>query len=210
MEGWFKFERKWLDNGVINRDSDHLAVWVWLHAHAVFEPCQTMFGKDPVVLQPGQVITGRRVLSEQLRIAESKITRILRLFEKAGLIRQKTASSCRMVTLLDADPARLLQEENAKSEQHLDSDKAPNDGLCERSSKKSEQQVDSTWTARGQRTNTYKECKNEKNDKTANKKRRVCKTQTRKDAESIFSGEASYDLAAFTRNAIGLEDLDRP
>ncbi len=210
MEGWFKFERKWLDNGVINRDSDHLAVWVFLHAHAVFEPCQTLFGKDPVVLQPGQVITGRRSLSEQLKIAESKITRILRLFEKAGLIRQKMASSCRMITLLDADPARLLQEENAKSEQHLNRDKAPNDGLCEGSPQKSEPHVDRTWTACEPRANTYKECKNEKNDKTANKKRRVCKTQTRKDADSIFTGEASYDLQAFTRRAIGLEDPAAP
>lgn len=210
MEGWFKFERKWLDNGVICRDSDHLAVWVYLHAHAVFEPCQTMFGKDPVVLQPGQVITGRRSLSEQLKISESKITRILRLFEKAGLIRQKTASSCRMITLLDADPARLLQEENAKSEQHLNRDKVPNDGLCEGSPKKSEQHANRARTTNEPRANTYKECKNEKNDNNANKKRRVCKTQTRKDAESIFSGEASYDLAAFTRSAIGLEDLDRP
>lgn len=210
MEGWFKFERKWLDNGVISRDSDHLAVWVYLHARAVFEPCQTMFGKDPVVLQPGQVITGRRSLSEQLKISESKITRILRLFEKAGLIRQKTASSCRMITLLDADPARLLQEENAKSEPHLNRDKAPNDGLCEGSPKKSEQHANRARTTNEPRANTYKECKNEKNDNNANKKRRVCKTQTRKDAESIFSGEASYDLAAFTRSAIGLEDLDRP
>lgn len=210
MEGWFKFERKWLNNGVICRDSDHLAVWVYLHAHAVFEPCQTMFGKDPVVLQPGQVITGRRSLAAQLNITDSKVTRILTQFEKAGLIRQKTATTCRLITLFDADVQRLLREENAKSEPRTNRDKAPNDGLCEGSPKKSEPHVDRTWTACEPRANTYKECKNEKNDNNANKKRRVCKTQTRKDAESIFSGEASYDLAAFTRSAIGLEDLDRP
>ena len=165
MEGWFKFERKWLENGVISRDSDHLAVWVFLHAHAVFEPCQTMFGKDPVVLQPGQVITGRRSLSEQLKIAESKITRILRLFEKAGLIRQKMTSSCRMITLLDADPARLLQEENAKSEQHSNRDKAPNDGLFEASQEKIEPRANHARTTNEPRANhAWTHIKNEKND----------------------------------------------
>lgn len=199
MEGWFKFERKWLDNGVISRDSDHLAVWVYLHAHAVFEKQQTVIGSTPVILYPGQLVTGRRMIAQSMYLQESRVTRILNLFQKAGLIEQQTTPFARIITLLDADIEQLCKRKDEKSEQPSSADKAPNDGVSEGADKRSEQ-----------RLNTYKECKNEKNDNNANKKRRVCKTQTRKDAESIFSGEASYDLAAFTRSAIGLEDLDRP
>ncbi len=210
MEGWFKFERKWLDNGVISRDSDHLAVWVYLHAHAVFEKQQTVIGSTPVILYPGQLVTGRRMIAQSMYLQESRVTRILNLFQKAGLIEQQTTPFARIITLLDADIEQLCKRKDEKSEQPSSAGKAPNDGVSEGADKRSEQRLNNGRTTPEQRLNTYKECKNEKNDNNANKKRRVCKTQTRKDAESIFFGEASYDLAAFTRNAIGLEDLDRP
>ena len=116
MEGWFKCERKWLENGVITKDSDYLSLYIHLWAEAAFEKRQTVIGDEPVILYPGQLITGRRVLAEKVGITESKVTRILNLFEKAGLIEQRTTPFGRLITLLDADIERLANENIAKSE----------------------------------------------------------------------------------------------
>ena len=219
MEGWFKFERKWLENGVINRDSDHLAIWIYLHAHAVFEPCQTMFGKDPMVLQPGQLITGRRVLAQTLNLTESHVTRILNQFQRAGLIEQKTTPFARLITLSDTDIESICKRKSQKSEQPLNADQSPNDGAFQGSFEKSEQQANNERTTNGQQANnkrttsgqqanTYKECKNDKNERM--QKKRAFARETQRRLESVFSSDASYDLAAFEQRAIGLHDFVPP
>ena len=64
MEGWFKFERKWLESGVINRDSEHLAVWIYLLSWAMFEPRQAVFRGKADILREGQLIAGRKQISK--------------------------------------------------------------------------------------------------------------------------------------------------
>ena len=182
MEGWFKFERKWLESGVINRDSEHLAVYVYLCAKAVFEPKQTTFGKEPIVLQPGQLITGRRKIAEDCRITDSKVTRVLTLFEKAGLIEQKTKSACRLITVCD-----VQLEPQAY---HARTTREP--------------QANHARTTSEPQANTNKECKNDKNERA--KKTRAGARQKRGADQSIFTSDASYDLSDFLTRAIGMQD----
>lgn len=185
MEGWFKFERKWLENGVINRDNDHLVIYVHLCAKAAFEPLQTTFGKQPIVLQPGQLVTGRRKIANECRIAESKVTRVLALFEKAEIIRQETHTTCRLITI--CAPAFDPQANRARTA--------------------GEPQVNHRRTTGEPQVNTNKEWKNEKNERA--KKTRAGARKPPEDPNSFFSSAPAYDLSAFFENAIGLRPSDR-
>ena len=99
MEGWFKFERKWLENNVLTQDVDHLSVWIHLVAGAAFEPRDVIFRGKPVTLQPGQLITGRRKLAKEVHVQEDKVQRILKRFEEAGYLTQEMSAKNRCIFL---------------------------------------------------------------------------------------------------------------
>ena len=85
MEGWIKSYRAILDNPIVCKDADHYAVWGYLLHNAAHTPTDAMFNGKRITLQPGQLITGRRKIAEMFRIDESKVRRILKLFEHKHL-----------------------------------------------------------------------------------------------------------------------------
>ena len=92
MEGWISLYRKMLDNPVVCKDSDHIAVWVYLLLNAAHKEYPVLFGKEKIMLQPGQLITGRVAISNKLRVSESKVQRILSAFENERQIEQQTGN----------------------------------------------------------------------------------------------------------------------
>jgi DNA-binding transcriptional regulator YhcF (GntR family) len=140
--GYIKIYRKMLENPIIMKDSDHLAVWVYLLMEATHKEIDVMFGKERKKLVAGQLITGRNKIANELRVNSSKIQRILDEFEKDGQIEQQANNKCRLITI-------------------------PKWGEYQ----KSEQQVNNKRTTSEQQVNTiqeYKECKNNKNERNNN------------------------------------------
>lgn len=88
-----------LENPVIMKDGDHVAVWVWLLLHAPHEPRDVFFKGQRTRLQPGQITVGRRQIGEDLCIDESKVRRVLDLFENDQQIDQEMSNKCRLITL---------------------------------------------------------------------------------------------------------------
>lgn len=86
MNGWIKIHRKILDNRVVCKDADHMAVWMYLLLNASHNAHSQLYGGKTVELRPGQLITGRRVIGERLNINEIKVKRILKLFQENGQI----------------------------------------------------------------------------------------------------------------------------
>ena len=43
MEGWIKLHRKTLDNPIITKDSDYLAVWIYLLLNATHKEYDVLF-----------------------------------------------------------------------------------------------------------------------------------------------------------------------
>ena len=141
--GWFKMPRRCLTDPLINRDPEYLAVATTLLASAAFEPTQVMFGSSYITLRPGQLVTTRAQIAELSGVHESKVQRVLRSFEKAGLISQQTGRQNRLITL-----AAWL----AEPEQHSDSRRTAD-----------EQRSDSRRPASEQQANTIKEDKKKEN-----------------------------------------------
>lgn len=138
MSGWIKLYRNTLENPVVCKDADHLVVWVHLLLNATHKPYDIMVGKERITLQPGQLATSRKSLSEKTKVSESKVERILKLFKIEQQIEQQSYSSNRIISIL-------------------------NWNKYQESEQQTEQQVNSEWTASEQQVNTNKNYKNIKN-----------------------------------------------
>ena len=139
-DGWVKIHSKMLNNPIVMKDADHCAVWVYLLLNAVWKPHDVMFGGERVTLNPGQFTTGRKKIASALHISESKVQRILKLFETEHQIEQRTDHQCRLITIVEWNKYQKREQRN-------------------------KQQVNNDRTTSEQRVNTKEEDKKEKKEK---------------------------------------------
>jgi DNA-binding MarR family transcriptional regulator len=100
-KGYVKLYRKLLTNPVICKDGDYLSVWIYLLLKATHTEYPDMFKGQKIILQPGQLITGRKKIAEKLSISESKVTRIINKFIFEQQIEQQTSNENRLITILN-------------------------------------------------------------------------------------------------------------
>ena len=98
--GWVKLYRSTLNNPIVMKDADHLALWIYLLLEATHKEHVTLFGGKKITLQPGQLITGRKKISEQLGINEYKIYRTLNEFESEQQIAQQRTRYGSLISIL--------------------------------------------------------------------------------------------------------------
>ena len=94
------------------KDGDHLAVWAFILLSAVYEPEDVDFEGKRLTLKPGQFTTGRKQISEALKIDEHKIDRILKRFETERQIEQQMSSKCRLITVLKWGEYQKVEQQN--------------------------------------------------------------------------------------------------
>lgn len=135
--GWVKSYRRTLENPIVCKDSDHLAVWMYLLWTATHADKSSYFAGKRITLKPGQLITGRRKIAEHFGISESKVQRILKLFENERQIEQRTSNASRLISIT-------------------------NWSSFQNDEQRDEQQVNNEWTTSEQQVNTIQECKNER------------------------------------------------
>lgn len=128
-------------NPVVMKDSDHLAVWIYLLIHATHVVHFSIFGGKKTKINPGELIVGRSKIALALHVSDSKVQRILKLFESEQMVRQRTNRVGRIVSILKWEEYQITEHE-------------------------SEQQMNNQWTTSEQPLNTVlrmEEGKNEKN-----------------------------------------------
>ncbi len=135
-DGWVKAYRKMLDDPIVCKDGEHLAVWMYIMLVASHADRKMLFNGQKITIKPGQLITGRKKISEFLHISESKVQRILSLFEKYEKIEQQTNSRNRLISIIN-------WSEYQSNEQQLNNKRTTSERLV----------------------NTIQECKNDKNEK---------------------------------------------
>jgi hypothetical protein len=140
VEGWIKLHRKLLENPIVCKDADHLAVWTYLLLKATHRERDSIFKGERITLKPGQLIAGRKSIASFLKINEIKVQRILKLLENEHQIEQQTSNRNRLITIL-------------------------NWGLYQGNEQQDEQQMNNKRTTDEQQMNTYKNIKNDKNNK---------------------------------------------
>jgi hypothetical protein len=138
MDGWVKIHRKMLEHPIVCKDNDHLAIWIYLLVNATHKEIPAMFQGQKIMLQPGQLITGRKSISEQLSVSESKVHRVLIMFENDKQIEQQTSNKNRIISIVNWHKYQTDEQQN-------------------------EQQMNNKRTTNEQQLNTNKNVKNEKN-----------------------------------------------
>ena len=138
-KGWIAIHRKFMDSSIY-RDSQAVHLWLHLLLRANHQGKKVLQGLKVYNVERGQILTGRKALSNETGINESKIQRLLKLFEKCHMIEQQTNNANRLLSILNYDQ---YQE--------------------------SEQQVNSKRTASEQQVNTNNNDNNDNNDNKRNK-----------------------------------------
>lgn len=114
MDGWVKIHRKILDNPIVCKDSDYLAVWVYLLLNATHQEYDTLFKGKRMTLQKGQLITGTISISKKLKVNKDKVQRILKSFENDKQIEQQTSNRNRLITILNWNKYQEFDKQNDK------------------------------------------------------------------------------------------------
>ena len=114
MEGWIKLHRKILDNPIITKNSETLAVWIYLLLNATHQEYDTLFKGKRITLQKGQLITGIISISKKLKINKDKVQRILKSFENDKQITQQTSNRNRLITILNWNKYQDIDKQNDK------------------------------------------------------------------------------------------------
>ena len=85
---WVKLPREILNSEVIFKDSDHLAVYIFLLLNAVFEDgmLRVSFNGEYHTLSAGEVITSVREISNFTKVEKMKVHRILRKLRDEKII----------------------------------------------------------------------------------------------------------------------------
>ena len=99
QSGYIKLYRCAFKNPVVCRDSDHVAVWLFLLLKAAHKPYSVSFRGKKFFLLPGQLITSSISISEKYCIDNSKVKRVLNLFESEQMITQESSSGGRIITI---------------------------------------------------------------------------------------------------------------
>ncbi len=100
MEGWICLHRKLLDNPIAT-SPDHIAVWTTLLLLAQHKESRFCHGGTWVTLKAGQLLTGRKSLSGQVGVKQTKLERILDNLESGQQIRQQKTNKFRIITIVN-------------------------------------------------------------------------------------------------------------
>lgn len=114
MEGFVKIHRKIMDNPVICKDAETMAIWLYLLLNATYKPYDVLFKGKRITLKPGQLLTGRNSIASKLAISSSKVERTLKMFEIEQQIEQQTSSRNRLISILNWNKYQLCEQRNGQ------------------------------------------------------------------------------------------------
>jgi len=114
MEGWVKLHRKILENPVVCKDSEYFSIWIYLILNATHSTYKVLFAGSQIELKSGQLITGRKSISEKFNIDESKVQRVLKTLEIEQQIKQQTSNKNRLITILNWDTYQQIEQQDTQ------------------------------------------------------------------------------------------------
>lgn len=133
QQGYIRLYRCLMEKGWANKP-EYVAVWIYLLMRGNYRETETLLDGKVVKLKPGQLVTSRRKVSEETGVHESKIQRILSLFETEQQIEQLAGAKYRVISIVNWQKYQAVEQVD-------------------------EQQMNSNRTANEQQMNTDKEVK---------------------------------------------------
>ena len=98
--GWVKLHRGLLEHGIF-RDAEVLQVWMYLLLRASYREQKLAIGRQVIRLQPGQLLYGRKAVSDKLSMGEGKLRGIMEMLEQSGSIVVESTNRYSVVTIVN-------------------------------------------------------------------------------------------------------------
>lgn len=126
VEGYVKLYRS-IKKKAWYKKSEFVHLFIHLLIKASHSGYETWLNGASKMLNPGQLVTGRKKLSDETGIDQHKIDRILKCFETEQQIKQQTFNTCRLISIINWDsyqnieqrPAQRLSNRRATDEQQV-------------------------------------------------------------------------------------------
>lgn len=99
--GWIKLYRGLLDNPVVMKDAEHLAIWIFLLLNAAHEETDVIYKKSRITLKPGEVATSYRTIGSRLGIETTKVFRIINELKNETQIATRTDKQQSIISILN-------------------------------------------------------------------------------------------------------------
>jgi len=109
--GYIKIHRSLMQKGYY-KDSDYIHLWVHLLMCATYQEKEYLFNGKIEHLKPGQFITGRLKLSNDTGIQQSKVERVLKVFESEHQIEQQGTTKFRIISIVNWDKYQNGEQQN--------------------------------------------------------------------------------------------------
>jgi hypothetical protein len=124
-EGWISLHRKLLSNPIAG-NPESFALWVRLLLMASHTDTDILVGRQSVHLKRGQLVTGRKILSELTGIPESNVEYNIKLYERLGQIQQQTTNKYRIITIINYDSYQETNSRKTADGQQMDTNNKNN------------------------------------------------------------------------------------
>ena len=184
MQGYIKLYRKLMDSPIWS-DPHYLKLWIYCLLKATHKERKVIIGNKTVTLYPGQFITGRKTLADDLnegmkpkqQLSESTWWRYLNNLEDWGMLNIKKTNKFSVISILKwleyqeseqhlnikkTDSFEIVNRYNSETE-HQKNNETPFMSMdSDASSYETEHQMNNKWTSDEHQMNTNK---NDKNDK---------------------------------------------
>jgi hypothetical protein len=112
LDGYIKLHRKLLENPIVCKDGEYLAIWIYLLLNATHKECDAVFKGKRITLLPGQLITGRKSIAKKFNTSESKVQRVIKKLEIEHQIEQQTSNENRLITILNWGDYQKTEQQN--------------------------------------------------------------------------------------------------
>jgi len=134
MQGWIKLHRKLLENPIWE-DPHYLKLWIYCLMKATHKEREVILGNQIIILQPGEFITGRKALSEdlnkgtkpKLKLNESTWWRYLNNLGKLQMLNIKKTNKYSVVTILNwneyQENEQQMNNKRTSDEQQMNTNK---------------------------------------------------------------------------------------
>lgn len=98
MQGWVKLHRS-LQHSAVASHPEYLAVWVHLLIRATHKRHETIVGRTAVILDPGQMVFGRKKFSAETGISENKVRAALDVLKRLEQITIKSQAKFSVISI---------------------------------------------------------------------------------------------------------------
>lgn len=124
MDGWIKIHRKIFESPAIAKDPEALAVWIYLIVNAAYKPYYAYFNGEKILINQGELITGRKKIAENTGVSESKIFRILKRFKSEQQIEQRPTPNGSLISIKNWT---YYQKSEQQNEQRMNNERTTNE-----------------------------------------------------------------------------------